>query len=54
MLRIKIPHRHFVLTFNTIDNRIGHSRNYLPTAKVEGCNVMIHGENVLINNLKLV
>ena len=36
--------RLFVLTFNALDNRIGHSRYYLPTAKVEDYNVMIDGK----------
>ena len=37
--------RPFVLAFNAIDNRIGHSRYYLPSANVEGYNVIIHGKN---------
>ena len=36
--------RLFVLTFNALDNRTGHSRYYLPTAKVEDYNVMIDGK----------
>ena len=31
----------FVLMFDVNANRLGHSRYYLPTAKVEDCNVMI-------------
>ena len=38
--------RLFVLAFNVIDNRIGHSRYYLPTAKLEDYNVMIDGKNI--------
>ena len=38
--------RRFVLAFNVIDNRIGHSRYYLPTAKLEDYNVMIDGKNI--------
>ena len=34
--------RLFVLAFNAIDNRIGCSRYYLPTTKVEDYNVMIY------------
>ena len=33
--------RVFVLTFNAHDGRIGHSRYFLPTEKVEDYNVMI-------------
>ena len=33
--------RLFVLTFNANDSRIGHSRYFLPTEKVEDYNVMI-------------
>ena len=46
--------RFFVLAFNAIDNRKGHSRCYLPTAKVEDCNVMIDEKNFLINQLKVI
>ena len=35
--------RLFVLAFNALDNRRGHSRYYLPTAKVEDYNVMNDG-----------
>ena len=45
--------RLFVLPFNTLDNRTGHSRYYLPTAKVEDYNVMIAGRNFLISQLKM-
>ena len=34
----------FALAFNAIDNKKGHSRYYLPTAKVEDYNVMIDGK----------
>ena len=37
--------RLFVLPFNVPDNRTGHSRYYLPTAKVENYNVMIAEKN---------
>ena len=33
------------LPFKAIDNRIRHTRYYLPTAKVEDYNVMIDGKN---------
>ena len=46
--------RLFVLAFNAIDNRKGHSRYYLPTAKVQDYNVMIDGKNFLINQLKII
>ena len=45
--------RLFVLPFNTLDNRTGHSRYYLPTAKVEDYNAMIAGRNFLISQLKM-
>ena len=35
--------RFFVLTFNVLDNRNGHSRYYLPMAQVEDYNVEIDG-----------
>ena len=41
-----------VLAFNAIDNRIGHSRYYLPTEKVEDCNVMIDGKNIFDQPIK--
>ena len=44
--------RLFVLTFNALDNRIGHSRYYLPTAKVEDYNVMIDGRNFFDQPIK--
>ena len=48
--------RLFVLAFNANDNRIGHSIYYLPTAKVEDYNNMIHGKNFfeqpIKNNIK--
>ena len=37
--------RLFVLTFNTNDNRTGHSRYYLPNAKLEDYNLMIDRRN---------
>ena len=40
--------RLFVLTLNVNDNRIGHSRYFLPTSKVEDYNVMIDGKAFLI------
>ena len=43
--RFQGVNRLFVLAFNANDSKIGHSRYYLPTAKVEGYNVMIDGEN---------
>ena len=42
----------FVVAFNTVDSRIEHSRYYLPTAKVEDCNVMIFGKNVFDQPVK--
>ena len=42
----------FVLAFNAIDNRIGHSRYYFLTEKVEDCNVMIDGKNVFDQPIK--
>ena len=38
--------RLFVLTFNINDERIGHSRYYLPTAEVKDYDVMIDGKNL--------
>ena len=42
----------YPFTFNY--NRIGHSRYYLPTAKVKDCNVIISGRTFLINQLKVI
>ena len=48
--------RLFVLPFSGNDSRIGHLRYFLPTEKVEDCNVMIHGRNFfdqpIKNNIK--
>ena len=46
--------RLFVLPFNVNDSRIGHSKYYLPTAKVEDYNVMIDGKIFLISQLKMI
>ena len=35
----------FVLLINALDDRTGHSRFYIPAAKVENYNVMIDGSN---------
>ena len=35
-----------VFPFNTLDDRTGNSRYYVPTVKVEGYNVMVDGKNV--------
>ena len=43
--------RFFVLAFNATDNRKGYSRYYLPTAKVEDCNVMIDRKNVQLKTM---
>ena len=37
--------RLFVLQFNAIDDRRGHSRYYFPTAKIKDYNVMIDRKN---------
>ena len=48
--------RLFVLAFNAIDDRIGHSRYHLPTEKVEDYNAMIDGRDFfdqpIKNNIK--
>ena len=44
--------RLFVLAFNAIDNRIGHSRFYLPTEKVEDYNVMIDRKKIFDQPIK--
>ena len=44
--------RLFVLPFHAADNRTGHSRYYLPTAKVEDYNVMIEGGNFFDQPIK--
>ena len=44
--------RLFVLVFNANDNKKGHSRYYLPTAKIEEYNVMIRGKNVFGQPIK--
>ena len=38
------PNRLFLLPFNANDSRMVRWRYYLPTAKVEGYNVMIDGK----------
>ena len=40
--------RLFALTLNVKDNRIGHSRYFLPTSKVEDYNVIIYRKAFLI------
>ena len=37
--------RLFVLPFNALDNRTGHSRYYVPAAEVKDYNIMIDGKN---------
>ena len=44
--------RLFVLTFNANDSRIGHSRYYLLTEKLEDYNVMIDGGNLFDQPIK--
>ena len=45
--------RHFfVLAFNVIDNRIDHSRYFLPAAKVENYNIMMDGKNLFNQPIK--
>ena len=44
--------RLFVLLFNVLDDRTGHSRYSLLTAKVKDYNFMISGKKFLINQLK--
>ena len=44
--------RIFVLPFNALDNRMVHSRYYLPTAKVKYYNVMINGKNFFDQPIK--
>ena len=44
--------RIFVLTFNANDNRIGHSRYFLPTAIVEDYHVMIDGRKFFDRPIK--
>ena len=46
--------RLFVLLFNANGSRIGHSRYYLPNAKVEDYIVIIYGRKFLINLLKTI
>ena len=41
-----------VLPFNALDDRTGHSRYYLPTAKVEDYTVMIDGNNFFDQPIK--
>ena len=44
--------RLFVLTFNANDSRIGHSRYFLPTEKVEDYNVMIDRRDFFDQEIK--
>ena len=44
--------RLFVLLFNALDNRTGHSRYYLPTEKVKDYNVIIDGKNFFDQPIK--
>ena len=44
--------RLFVLPFNVNDSKIGHSRYYLPTSKVEDYNVIIYGKNFFAQPIK--
>ena len=44
--------RLFVLPFHALHDRTGHSRYYLPTAKVEDYNVMIDGRNLFDQSVK--
>ena len=44
--------RLFVSKFDVNANRLGHSRYYLPTAKVEDYNVMIDGKNFFDQSIK--
>ena len=44
--------RLFVLLFNAIHDRTGHSTYCLPTAKVENYNVTIHGRNFFAQPIK--
>ena len=44
--------RLFVLPFNALNDRTGHSRYYLPSVKVEGYNVMIDGKNFFGQSIK--
>ena len=44
--------RIFVLTFNANDNRIGHSRYFLPTAIVEDYHIMIDGRKFFDRPIK--
>ena len=41
-----------LLPFNTLDDRTGNSRYYVPTVKVEGYNVMVDGKNVFDQPIK--
>ena len=44
--------RLFLLLFNANDSRTGHSRSFLPTRKVEECNVLINGRNIFNHPVK--
>ena len=44
--------RLFVLPFNALDDTTGHSRYYLPNAKVKNYNVMIDGKHVFGQPIK--
>ena len=44
--------RLFVLPFNDLDDRTGHSRYYLPNANVKDYNVMIDGKNFFDQPIK--
>ena len=44
--------RFFVLPFHALDDGTGHSRYYLPTAKVEDYNVMTDGKNFFYEPIK--
>ena len=44
--------RLFILKFNANDSKIGHSRYYLPTEKVEEYNVMINGADLFDQPIK--
>ena len=46
--------RFFVLLFENNTNRTLHTKYYLPTVEIKDYNVMIDGENFLINQLKII
>ena len=50
--RFQGVNRLFALPFNANDSGIGHSRYYLPTAKVKNYNVLIDGKNLFDQPIK--